>query len=64
MSKSNFIFVDSIMFSLLGFGHLLRVLMGWEVVVGHYIVPVWLSWASILVALYLGFQGFMLTKNA
>ena len=62
MTKSNFVLIDSVMFTLLGLAHLVRALMGWEITVGSYVVPVWLSWVSILIALYLGVQGFMLSK--
>jgi hypothetical protein len=63
MTKSNFILVDSMMFLLIGLAHLVRALMGWEVTIGTYVVPVWFSWLAILIALYLGFQGFMLSKK-
>jgi hypothetical protein len=62
MTKSNFIFVDSVLFLLIGGGHLIRALMGWEVTVGHYVIPVWLSWVSIIISIYLAFQGFLLSK--
>ena len=64
MSKSTFVLIDSAMFLFIGLAHLLRALMGWEVTIGTYVVPVWFSWLAILVALYLGFQGFLISKKS
>lgn len=37
--------------------HLLRVLNGWEVNIGTFIVPMWLSWVGVLLAGFLAYQG-------
>jgi hypothetical protein len=37
-------------FSLVAIAHLLRLFTGWEVVVGGFAVPIWVSWLGLLFA--------------
>jgi hypothetical protein len=50
-----------VLFGLIAFGHLLRVLAGWQLVIGATVVPMW---PSILVFLALGGLAIMLWREA
>jgi len=37
-------------FAVVALAHILRVVMGWSVVIGTWTVPMWVSWAAFVVA--------------
>ena len=37
--------------------HLLRAIYGWEAVINGYTLPMWLSWAAVLLAGFLAYKG-------
>ena len=42
--------------------HLLRLVLGWNAVLEGWSVPLWLSAVALVVAGYLGYEGFRLSK--
>ena len=64
MTKNNFGYVVSFVFLVVGVMHALRLLYGWEVQMGSLVMPMWASWAGVIVAFYLAYQGFQLFKKA
>jgi hypothetical protein len=36
--------------ALIAVAHLLRLFTGWEVIVGGYVIPVWISWLGLIIA--------------
>lgn len=42
--------------------HLLRALMGWDVVLAGQIIPAWVSWIGLVVAGYLAYSAYKLMK--
>lgn len=50
--------VTALIFLAIAVLHGLRLYYGWGAIVGGWLVPMWLSWAAVLVAAYLAFQGF------
>ena len=63
MTKDKFVSVVSGLFLIIGIIHVLRLLNGWEVQIASATIPMWASWAGVLVAFYLAFTGFRLVKN-
>lgn len=63
MKKDNFVSVVSFIFLIIGVLHALRLFYGWEAQIGNFTVSMWLSWAAVLLAFYLSFQGFRLAKR-
>ena len=63
MMKTNYVSIVSFVFLIIGVVHALRALGGWVVEVGSVTIPMWVSWAAVVVAFYLSFQGFRLTKS-
>lgn len=64
MKKDNFVFVVSFIFLIIGVLHALRLFYAWEAQIGNFTLPVWLSWAAVLLAFFLSFLGFRLAKGA
>jgi len=52
----------AIIFLIVGSLHLLRAIAGWEAYVGGIMIPIWVSWVAVLVALYLSYSMFQMDK--
>ena len=63
MNQKTFSFVVSVIFLLVALGHLLRLALGWHAVVNMWAVPMWVSWVAILIAGFLAFEGFRLSRR-
>jgi len=50
-------------FSLIALGHAIRLLFGWHITVENIVVPVWISWIGLVIATYLAYQGFRLSRT-
>ena len=62
MKKNNFVSLVSFLFLIIGAVHALRLLNGWSVEVGGFMVPAWASWVAALLAFYLAWNGFRVRK--
>ena len=51
---------SSIIFFLVAFLHLLRVVLQWDVLIGTWHFPMWASIVAVLIAGFLSFAGFRL----
>ncbi len=60
MDKKTFTVTASAVFSLIAALHALRLLCGWEAVIGGWSVPHWVSGVAIVLFGYLGYRGFHL----
>jgi hypothetical protein len=54
--------VTAALFLVVAIAHLLRVILGWQVVIGGLGIPFWLSWLGVLVAGALAYFGFTLKR--
>ena len=63
MTQRTFSLIAAAVFSLIALGHALRLLFGWHVVIGDLSVPVWVSWLGLVIAGYLAYQGFQLSRQ-
>jgi hypothetical protein len=63
MKSHNFAQAATAILVLAGSLHLIRTILGWEVVIGGWTVPVWLSWVAIFVTGYLVYHGLELSKK-
>jgi len=57
MNQKTFSLVAGIIFLVIGFLHVARIIFVWEVIMGGWQVPMWVSWPAAVAGLYLGFQG-------
>ena len=63
MTQRTFSLVTSILFFLVALLHALRLLQGWQVTIGNVVVPLWVSWIGLVIAVYLANQGFRLART-
>ncbi len=62
MNQKNYLQIVSGLFLVIALFHLLRLVYGWEAVIGGWTAPMWFSWVGLLVAGFLGFQGWKFSK--
>lgn len=63
MAKKTYFLTVAVLFSAIGIVHALRLWFAWEGVIGGWMVPQWLSWVAVLVALLLAWQGYTLAQK-
>jgi hypothetical protein len=63
MRRGAFLLVISSIFALIALLHALRLVYGWKVTIGEWTVPIWVSWAGLLIAGYLACQAFLLKRK-
>jgi hypothetical protein len=64
MTKDNFVYISAVVFLGVSLLNCLRLLYDWGVIIGHVVVPGWVSWVTVFLAAYLTFQGFILGKRS
>jgi len=60
MSEKTFLKFAGIMFGIIGTLHLLRLFIGWQIVLIGWEVPVWLSGFGFIIAWFLSYTAFTL----
>ena len=63
MNQGAFVLVTSSIFALIAVLHALRLIYGWNVTIGEWTVPVWVSAVGFLIAGYLALQGLLLRRK-
>ena len=63
MTQRTFSLVIAVLFSLVALLHAVRLLRGWQVTIDGAVMPVWISWLGLVIAAYLAYQGFLLSKR-
>ena len=58
MNQKTFTLTAGVVFSLIAVLHALRLLLGWDAIIGGWPVPMWLSWLALALAGYLAFTAF------
>ena len=64
MTQRSFPLITGAIFSLIALLHLLRIVFGWEAIIGGWVAPTWVSWVALLVAGYLAYEGFHVRKSS
>ena len=62
MTKNHFIYIASVLFLIIGVVHIVRLLIGWQVQIAGFMVPMWIYWVEAFVFLYMSFLGFKIKK--
>ena len=60
MNQKTFYNVTLVVFSLIALLHALRLVYGWDAVIGGWAVPMWLSGAAVVLSGYLAYSAFKL----
>jgi len=63
MTQQIFSLVTAMLFSLIALLHAIRLARGWHVTIGDIVVPVGVSWIGLVIAAYLAYEGFRLSKR-
>ena len=58
MNRKSYLLATAIVFSVIGLIHLLRIILGWEAVIGGWTVPLWVSWLALIVCAAFAYFGF------
>ena len=64
MSEKTFAAIAATIFGLVALVHLLRLVMGWSIVIEAWTVPMWLSWIGLVVAGALSYFGARLARRS
>ena len=64
MSQTMFSATAGVIFLLIAVLHALRVVFGTDAVLEGWALPMWVSWVAALIAAYLAYQGFRLSKKS
>jgi len=62
MTQRTFSLVTAVLFFLIAMLHAVRLLRGWQVTIEGTVVPIWVSWIGLAIAVYLANQGFRLAR--
>ena len=57
MKTKTVLAIVAVVFALIAVLHLLRVILGWQAVIGSTEIPVWASWVALLVAGFLSYSA-------
>lgn len=63
MNQAAFLAVSGTIFGVIALVHLARILAGWPIRIGACDVPMWFSWAGLIIAGYLAFSAFRLKSR-
>lgn len=63
LSAKTYLQLIGLIFAILGALHLLRLFTGWQIIVVGWTVPLWISVFGVIIAWYLAYTAFMLTKK-
>jgi hypothetical protein len=64
MNSKSFFLIAGTVFGIVAIAHLLRIVMSLPVTIGEWGVPIWASWAAVIVAGGLSFIGLRLARAA
>ena len=64
MTEKTFATIAAVIFALVAVLHLLRLVMGWSIVIDSWTVPMWVSWIGLVVAGGLSYYGARLVMRA
>ena len=62
MHQKTFTFTAGVVFSLVAVLHALRIVLGWDAVIGGWHVPLLVSWLALPVSGYLAYTAFRLGR--
>jgi len=63
LSSSSFFTVIGVLFGIVALVHIARIFFGLDLVLGSFMVPVWLSWIGAAATAYLSYMSFYLASR-
>jgi len=64
MNQKLFSLTAGVFFLLIALGHVLRIVLGWSVIVQDFAVPIWASGLAVVIMGYLAYEGFRAGKSS
>ena len=64
MTEKTFATIAAVIFALVALLHLVRLVMGWSIVIDSWTVPMWVSWVGLVVAGGLSYYGARLAMRS
>jgi hypothetical protein len=64
MDQKTFVLLAGVIFAIVALAHLLRIFMGWPILIDNWTVPMWLSWIALVVAGGLSYFGLSLVSRS
>ena len=64
MTEKTFATIAAAIFAVVALLHLLRLVMGWSVMIDAWTVPMWVSWVGLVVAGGLSYYGAQLAMRS
>jgi len=64
MSRRAYLLITAVIFSLVALLHLVRIIFGWNAMLGSWSAPMWLSWVALIVTGALAYFGFSLATQS
>lgn len=64
MNTKIYLKLSGVIFGIIAVLHLLRVVYGWDAVIGGLVIPLWASWLAVAAAGYLAYSAFSLYKKS
>jgi len=62
MKHKDYYAISGGVFSIIAIAHLVRIVYGWEAMIGGLAIPMWASWVVIALASFLAYSAFKLNK--
>ena len=62
MSQRGFLLIVGVLSGLIALVHVLRIVLGWSVMVQDFSVPMWASWIAVVIMGYLAYESFRLAS--
>jgi len=63
MSEKKFLIISGLIFLVVAVIHVLRLALGWQVIIGDWAVPMWVSWVACVIAGFLAYVGWKLSRQ-
>jgi hypothetical protein len=63
MDQKAFSIAAGVVFAVVALFHLVRIYMGWSVIIGDWSVPMWMSWIGLVIAGGLAYFGLSLATS-
>lgn len=63
MSQKTFSLLAGLIFLVIALMHILRLIFGWHATLEGRTLPMWVSWVALLIAGYLAYEGFRLSRR-
>jgi hypothetical protein len=62
MNMKTFAVTAALVFFIITILHVLRLILGWQAMIGGWDVPLWISWLAVVLFGYLGYTAFKLSR--